>query len=134
MARKRPPAELARVSVPDALGSSVPARAKLLELAQVNDAEQALLTRLVINKLRDLLSAKRVQRLVVNAGLNVSEVREFVDEDGALQARASSELIALLGLQPSKTASVTATGPMTINVTLAQRPTQAKVIDVKSAS
>ena len=34
----------------------------------------------------DQLTAKRVQRLVVNAGLNVSEVREFVDPDHAIQA------------------------------------------------
>jgi hypothetical protein len=133
LARKQSPAQLARVSIPDALGSSVPNRAKLLELAQVDEPEQALLTRLVINKLRNLMSAQKVQRLVVNTGLHTSDVREFIDDNGELQARVTAELIDLLGLKPSRSAGISSGGgPQTINVTFRERDPlhEATVIDV----
>lgn len=113
----------------------MPARARLLELAACDEPEQALLTRLVINKLRELMSAEKIQRLVVNNGLHTSEVREFIDGNGELQARAVAELVDILGLKPSRSSGITASGPMTINVTFAERPNmaKAKVISVTPA-
>lgn len=106
-------------------------RQTLLDMAGITEAEQALLTRLVINKLTHLLSATTVQRLVVNAGLHRSEVKEYFDDDGALQARAAAELIDVLGLKPSRSQGISNTGPMTVNVTFAERPAQqAEIIDV----
>jgi hypothetical protein len=76
------------------------------------------------------MSARAVTRLVVADGRGVSHVETFEDEDGALQARAATELAALLGLYPSKSmGSVTGGGPMTVNVTFAQ-PEPVEVIDV----
>jgi hypothetical protein len=116
---------VARV-VPDALGESNVTRSELMLRAGADLAEQALLTRLVINKLRDALSARMTQRLIVNAGLHQSQVREFVDEDVPMQLRAAAELVDLLGLKPSRSAGITATGPMTINVTFTERPNMVK--------
>lgn len=132
MARKQSPAALARLAVPDALGSSMPARARLLELAACDEPEQALLTRLVIDKLRQLMTSEKIQRLVVNTGLHQSEVREFIDQNGELQARAAAELIDLLGLKPSRSAGISSGGgPQTINVTFREREPEPKLVKAK---
>jgi hypothetical protein len=73
------------------------------------------------------MSAQRVTRLVVNAGLHTSEVREFIDDDGALQARAAADLIDVLGIKPSKSvASGSGNQPVTVQVAFVQRPDAAK--------
>lgn len=127
MARKQAPSALARTRDALALGSAEGQaqgmRERLLELAGVTEAEQAMLTRAAIDKYRDQLTATKVQRLVVNAGLNVSEVREYSDPDHAIQARAADALLDRFGVVVSKTAAGgTQIGSLTVIVNKVQPP------------
>lgn len=131
LARKRSPSALVLAPVPDALGSALALRERMLLAAGIDEPEQARIARLAVDKFTSLLDAKRKQRLVVNAGLHNSEVREFIDEDHVVQARAAAELAALIGLYPSKSAgSINTSGPTQINVHLVTRPREAQVIDI----
>lgn len=135
MARKQAPSALARASQaalasPDAVGGALALRERLLEAAGVTFEEQASLTRASIEVYKRLLSAKKVQRLVVNQGLNTSVVETFVDEDGALQARAADALLDRFGVVVSKTAQIgTNIGSLTVVVNKVQQP---QAIDVES--
>jgi hypothetical protein len=138
MARRQSPAAISA----GAQGQAVAVRERLFELAGLDLVEQAAITRRIIDKFCQLMSARKVQRLVVNTGLHQSDVVEYIDEDGALQVRAASELRDILGLAPSKT--TTGSGPGTalqVNVTLVQPPDVprkvkgvAQVVDVTPVS
>jgi hypothetical protein len=127
MARKQSPAALARsaaaLASPDAVGGALGLRERLLEMAGVTEAEQAILTRRAIDTYVRHLGAKKVQRLVVNQGLNTSVVQEYVDEDLAIQARAADALLDRFGVVVSKTAaSSTNIGSLTVHVHKVQPP------------
>jgi len=125
MARKQSPAALARTqqSLGSPEGQALGLRERLLEMAGVTEHEQATLTRAAITKYSELLHATKVQRLVVNAGLNQSEVREFADPDHAIQARAADALLDRFGVVLSKAASVgTQIGSLTVHVHKVQPP------------
>ena len=137
MPRKQPPAALARqasqaaLASGGALGGALGLRERMLELAGVTEAEQARLTRCSINKLTDLLAAKRVTRLVVNAGRHVSEVREYVDEDTGRQHAAATELLDRFGVVVSKqTNALNVGGNLTVVISKQQPP---DVLDAEPA-
>lgn len=138
MARKQSPAALMRsaaaLASPDAVGGALGLRERLLEMAGVTESEQAVLTRRAIDTYVKHLSAKKTQRLVVNAGLNTSEVQTFVDEDGALQARAADALLDRFGVSVSKQQlGGTQIGSLTVHVHKVQPPdaiqVEAQVLD-----
>lgn len=138
MARKQAPSAMVRASSAamasgEALGGALGLRERLLELAGVTEQEQARLTRCAISKLTDLLSATKTQRLVVNAGLNQSEVREFVDEDLGRQHAAAVELLDRFGVVVSKSnQSLNVGGNLTVIVTKREPPAvQGQVIDAQ---
>lgn len=120
MARKQAPAALARqsaaLSSPDAIGGALGLRERMLELAGVTEVEQARLLRVAIIRIEEELSATRVQRLVVNAGLNQSEVREYVDIDHGARHRAAAELMDRFGVMVSKQQNVSNIGSLTVNI------------------
>ncbi len=119
----------AALASPDAVGGPLGLRERMLEMAGVTEAEQAVVVRLAITKLVELTKAKRTQRLVVNVGLNTSEVQEFVDDDGALQARAASELLDRFGVVVSKAqASLTGGGDLVVHVHKVQPPAPATIV------
>jgi site-specific recombinase len=127
LARKQAPAALARqaaaLSSPDAVGGALGLREKMLELAGVTEAEQARLTRVAITRLTEEVSAEKVQRLVVNRGLNNSEVVEFVDIDWSSRHRAAAELLDRFGVVVSKSAqNVNNIGNLTVIVTKRDAP------------
>lgn len=117
----------------ESLGGAVGLRERLLEMAGVTETEQAILTRRAIDTYVKHLSAKKVQRLVVNAGLNVSEVQTFVDEDNAIQARAADALLDRFGVVISKAqGSSTQIGALNVYITKLQPPSDV-VIDAPVA-
>jgi hypothetical protein len=126
----------AALSSPDAVGGALGLRERLLEMAGVTEAEQAILTRRAIDTYVSHLSAKKVQRLVVNAGLNTSVVKEFIDDDGALQARAADALLDHFGVVISKaSAGGTQVGTLIVNITKREPPplpitVDAQVVDI----
>src|SRR6267378_1218782 len=122
MARRKSPAALTAANT-----ALVGAREHLFELAGFDALEQATLTRRIIDKLSKLMEAQKVQRLVVNNGLHSSEVQEFIDEDGALQARAAGDLVDILGIQPSKSGgSGSQAPPIQVAISFVQRPKMGK--------
>lgn len=138
MARKQAPSALARASQAamasgEALGGAVGLRERLLELAGVTETEQAILTRRAIDTYVRHLKATKVQRLVVNTGLNTSDVLEYVDQDNAIQARAADALLDRFGVVVSKAqASGTQIGSLTVIVNKVQPPSDA-VVDAQVA-
>jgi len=133
LARKQSPAALAvsqaALSSPDAVGGALGLRERLLADAGVTHEEQAELTRRAIDTYKRHLGAKKVQRLVVNAGLNVSEVQTFVDEDLAIQARAADSLLDRFGVVVSKQAAIgTQIGSLTVIVNKVQPPEPVHVV------
>lgn len=143
MARKTAPSALVRASQAalasgDALGGALGLRERLLEAAGVTEAEQAILTRRAIDTYVRHLTARKVQRLVVNRGLNTSEVVEFVDEDMAIQARAADALLDRFGVVVSKAqAGGTQIGSLNVFVSRLEPPepdvveaTDVQVVDI----
>ena len=76
-----------------------------------------------------------MQRLVVNAGLNQSEVREFVDEDLGRQHAAAVELLDRFGVVVSKSSqSLNVGGNLTVIVTKREPPVvQGQVIEAQAS-
>lgn len=118
MARRKTPAAIAASQSP-VQGM----RDRLFELAGFDPLEQAALTRRVIAKYAELLDATRQSRLVVNDGLHTSKIESFTDADSAIQARAASELVALMGLEPSKsTTGGSGEHKVQVQIAFVQRP------------
>lgn len=132
MARKIPPATaLARKPIPDALSGTLGLRERVLAKAGLNDDNLAPAVRSAFDSAVQAVSAVKVQRLVVNRGLNNSEVVEFIDSDYATQLRAADLIFTLTGAYPSKSAGIAVTGPAKIVVNFRERaPQRAEIIDV----
>lgn len=138
-ARKRAPAELAKIAGDlasgSALGSVNSLRQIMLDAAGVSVAELARITRRVVDKNVELLDAKRKVRLVVSQGRDAAAIVEsFEEDDTAMQARAAAELTDILGIKPSRSQAInTGGGPVNIRVSFAERPQpkRIEVIEVK---
>ena len=114
-------------------------RETILALAGQNPDKLARSVAAAFGVLNAALSASKVQRLVVSQGKDVpAKVEEFTDPDWDVRLDAVEKLGRLVGIQPPRpgtsTASSAAGQPVTVNVVLRDvaRPLLAPVVDSKS--
>ncbi len=110
-------------ALPDAAGGAPALRERILAKAGLTEDRLAENLRLAEGKLRDLLEARRPERVVYQGAVTA----QYEDADGALQLAAARELLDLAGAKPSKFANTQTSGPQVVILVQGRDPEPAQV-------